>query len=91
MICNLLCLVLVSCDTVLLCVQSHSIIISLLPEVLDPTSNMGSLCSKSSNYQGGHTVLGTSNTTTGNAPTSAPDPRTAAAEAAERRMQAVSP
>ncbi|KAF9453802.1 hypothetical protein P691DRAFT_657515 [Macrolepiota fuliginosa MF-IS2] len=49
---------------------------------------MGSLCSKSSNYQGGHTVLGTSNTTNGTTPTSAPDPRTAAAEAAERRMQA---
>jgi hypothetical protein len=63
-------------------------------------NSMGSLCSKSSNHQGGHVVLGTSNTTGGNptnrnvtgggAPTSARDPRTAAAEAAERRMQAVS-
>ena len=69
--------------------------------------NMGSLCSKSSHYQGGHIVLGTGanttggnpnsgnttsgNTTSGGAPTSARDPRTAAAEAAERRMQAVSP
>ncbi|XP_006454355.1 hypothetical protein AGABI2DRAFT_133050 [Agaricus bisporus var. bisporus H97] len=65
---------------------------------------MGSLCSKSSHYQGGHIVLGTGanttggnpnsgnttsgNTTSGGAPTSARDPRTAAAEAAERRMQA---
>ncbi|KXN90010.1 hypothetical protein AN958_05015 [Leucoagaricus sp. SymC.cos] len=49
---------------------------------------MGSLCSKASNYQGGHTVLGSSNPSNGVAPTSAPDPRTAAAEAAERRMQA---
>ncbi|KAF5356031.1 hypothetical protein D9756_003777 [Leucocoprinus leucothites] len=49
---------------------------------------MGSLCSKASNYQGGHTVLGSSNPTNGAAPTSAHDPRTAAAEAAERRIQA---
>jgi len=50
---------------------------------------MGSLCSKASNYQDGHTVLDSSNSAT--APASAPDPRTAAAEAAERRIQAVSP
>lgn len=52
---------------------------------------MGSLCSKASNYQGGHTVLAPSDSASGAAPTSAPDPRTAAAEAAERRIQAVSP
>jgi len=44
---------------------------------------MGSLCSKASTHSGGHTVLG---------PTSQPvqdrpDPRNAAAEAAERRRQ----
>lgn len=49
---------------------------------------MGSLCSKASNYQGGHTVLAPSDSASGAAPTSAPDPRTAAAEAAERRIQA---
>jgi len=52
---------------------------------------MGSLCSKASNYQDGHTVLDSSNSASGAAPASAPDPRTAAAEAAERRIQAVSP
>lgn len=58
---------------------------------------MGSLCSKSSNYEGGHTVLGSgpvnSNPGQGSRPrpsSGRPDPRAAAAEAAERRLQAVS-
>ncbi|KAJ8522526.1 hypothetical protein ONZ45_g894 [Pleurotus djamor] len=52
---------------------------------------MGSLCSKSSNYSGGHTVLGPASTPSGNrpsAPSSPPDPRAAAAAAAERRQLA---
>ncbi|PPR06908.1 hypothetical protein CVT24_011598 [Panaeolus cyanescens] len=53
---------------------------------------MGSLCSKPSTYEGGHTVLGSSATNTpggsnaGRPPP--PDHRLAAAEAAERRKQA---
>jgi hypothetical protein len=57
---------------------------------------MGSLCSKSSTYEGGHTVLGSgpvnSNTAAPSQPASSSqriDPRAAAAEAAERRLQAV--
>ncbi|KAJ6519836.1 hypothetical protein C8R45DRAFT_952914 [Mycena sanguinolenta] len=49
---------------------------------------MGSLCSKgSSNYQGGHTVLGSSagSPVGGSRPD---DPRAAALQAAEARMQA---
>ncbi|KAF8203642.1 hypothetical protein BJ912DRAFT_204551 [Pholiota molesta] len=56
---------------------------------------MGSLCSKSSTYEGGHTVLGSgpvnSNTAAPSQPASSSqriDPRAAAAEAAERRLQA---
>ncbi|KAF9481415.1 hypothetical protein BDN70DRAFT_876393 [Pholiota conissans] len=56
---------------------------------------MGSLCSKPSAYEGGHTVLGSgpvnSNAAASNQPTSSSqriDPRAAAAEAAERRLQA---
>ena len=55
---------------------------------------MGSLCSKSSNYEGGHTVLGSgaaNGNTVGSSAAPAPsDPRAAAAEAAERRLKAVS-
>jgi hypothetical protein len=50
---------------------------------------MGSLCSKSGTHSGGHTVLGYSDTTNPGVP-SPSDPRAAAAEAAERRMKAVS-
>ncbi|KAJ6509553.1 hypothetical protein DFH06DRAFT_1240091 [Mycena polygramma] len=48
---------------------------------------MGSLCSKgSSNYEGGHTVLGSSaGTPVGSRPD---DPRAAALQAAEARMKA---
>ncbi|KAF4623660.1 hypothetical protein D9613_001831 [Agrocybe pediades] len=56
---------------------------------------MGSLCSKSSVHEGGHNVLGSSPGTPINASgrpnpqASRPqDPRAAAAEAAERRLQA---
>jgi len=48
---------------------------------------MGSLCSKSSAFSGGHQVLGSSTTGTGQG-SDAPDPRAAAAEAAERRLKA---
>jgi len=52
---------------------------------------MGSLCSKSSNHSGGHTVLGPEPTNQGGAPrVNDPDPRAAAAAAAELRLQAVS-
>ncbi|CAA7265784.1 unnamed protein product [Cyclocybe aegerita] len=52
---------------------------------------MGSLCSKSSNHEGGHTVLGSEpsgQNTVGGARTAPANARTAAAEAAERRLQA---
>ncbi|KIM48185.1 hypothetical protein M413DRAFT_439904 [Hebeloma cylindrosporum] len=51
---------------------------------------MGSICSKSSVHEGGHTLLGSgaANTAAPTRPNPAPsDPRTAAAQAAERRMQ----
>lgn len=49
---------------------------------------MGSLCSKSAVHSGGHTVLGpVSDYPASSAP---PNPRVAAAEAAERRLKAVS-
>lgn len=57
---------------------------------------MGSLCSKSSTLEGGHTVLGSgpvnSNAPASNRPGASSqrtDPRAAAAEAAERRLKAV--
>lgn len=54
---------------------------------------MGSLCSKPSTHEGGHTVLGSSaNNTLGGSNAGRPAPpdrRLAAAEAAERRKQAV--
>jgi len=46
---------------------------------------MGSLCSKSSNLQGGHVVL--SETTNVDGRPAPPDARIAAAEAAERRLK----
>ncbi|KAF9056187.1 hypothetical protein BJ165DRAFT_1398916 [Panaeolus papilionaceus] len=53
---------------------------------------MGSLCSKPSTHEGGHTVLGSSaNNTLGGSNAGRPAPpdrRLAAAEAAERRKQA---
>jgi len=57
-------------------------------EILANILQMGSICSKSSVHEGGHTLLGPSNTAAPNATPS--DPRTAAAQAAERRIQAVS-
>jgi len=48
---------------------------------------MGSLCSKSGTHSGGHTVLGSSSSATTSAGPSPSDPRTAAAEAAERRLK----
>ncbi|KAF8973942.1 hypothetical protein BDZ97DRAFT_409219 [Flammula alnicola] len=61
----------------------------------DDSVPMGSLCSKSSAHEGGHTVLGSgpvnSNSGARSVPSVAsprPDPRAAAAEAAERRLQA---
>ncbi|KAJ3854893.1 hypothetical protein EV368DRAFT_80160 [Lentinula lateritia] len=52
---------------------------------------MGSLCSKPSTHSGGHTVLGsTSDHNNGASRTNEADPRAAAAEAAERRLKAVS-
>ncbi|KAF8976559.1 hypothetical protein BDQ17DRAFT_1229446 [Cyathus striatus] len=51
---------------------------------------MGSLCSKSSAHSGGHTVLGSAQNSGDSRPnptTSRPDPRAAAAEAAERRLK----
>jgi hypothetical protein len=56
-------------------------------------SQMGSICSKSSVHEGGHTLLdsGASNAAPPTGSNLAPsDPRTAAAQAAERRIQAVS-
>jgi len=52
--------------------------------------NMGSICSKSSNHTGGHTVLSSSPTTVGgpSAATQGSNPREAAALAAEQRMKA---
>lgn len=50
---------------------------------------MGSLCSKSGTHSGGHTVIGSSSSVNPGGP-SPSDPRAAAAEAAERRMKAVS-
>lgn len=64
---------------------------------LRPTATMGSLysklcsklCSKISTHEGGHTVLN-NNTLGGEADGPKPsDPRTAAAEAAQRRVEAV--
>ncbi|KAF8807423.1 hypothetical protein BYT27DRAFT_7189503 [Phlegmacium glaucopus] len=47
---------------------------------------MGSLCSKSSAHEGGHTVLGSGDA--GSSSLNRPsDPRAAAAEAAERRVK----
>jgi hypothetical protein len=54
---------------------------------------MGSICSKSSVQEGGHTLLGSGpvNPAAPTRPNPAPsDPRTAALQAAERRIQAVS-
>jgi len=50
---------------------------------------MGSLCSKSGAHSSGHTVLASSSSTNPGDP-SRSDPRTAAAEAAERRLKTVS-
>ncbi|KAG6813277.1 hypothetical protein H0H92_012691 [Tricholoma furcatifolium] len=47
---------------------------------------MGSLCSKPNSHSGGHIVLGSGSTNP--ADPSPSDPRTAAAEAAERRLKA---
>jgi len=49
---------------------------------------MGSFCSKSGTHSGGHTVLRSSSSATNPAGPSPSDPRTAAAEAAERRLKA---
>lgn len=50
---------------------------------------MGSFCSKSAVHSGGHTVLGpVSDYHTHPASSAAPNPRVAAAEAAERRLKA---
>ncbi|KAF8872133.1 hypothetical protein CPB84DRAFT_1799897 [Gymnopilus junonius] len=54
---------------------------------------MGSLCSKSSTHEGGHTVLSSgpnspANANSGAAASRPSNPRLAAAEAAERRLQA---
>lgn len=48
---------------------------------------MGSLCSKSSTHEGGHTILGPGDA--GSTSLNRPDPRAAAAEAAERRVKLV--
>jgi len=49
---------------------------------------MGSLCSKFSTSEGGHTVLGSGPHDAGDSSLNRPsDPRTAAAEAAERRAK----
>jgi len=48
---------------------------------------MGSLCSKSAAYEGGHTVLGSGPDNGGSNLNRPSDPRAAAAEAAERRMK----
>ncbi|KAI0639390.1 hypothetical protein C8Q77DRAFT_58276 [Trametes polyzona] len=49
---------------------------------------MGSLCSKPGTVSGGHQVLGSGSPTEGSPSGTRPDPRAAAAEAAERRMKA---
>ncbi|KAH9849769.1 hypothetical protein C2E23DRAFT_348698 [Lenzites betulinus] len=49
---------------------------------------MGSLCSKSGTVSGGHQVLGSASSSTGPPDGTRPDPRIAAAEAAERRQKA---
>ncbi|KAI8995619.1 hypothetical protein BD414DRAFT_410846 [Trametes punicea] len=49
---------------------------------------MGSLCSKPGTVSGGHQVLGSSSSAAGSPDGARPDPRTAAAEAAERRQKA---
>ncbi|KAJ7092745.1 hypothetical protein C8R44DRAFT_816422 [Mycena epipterygia] len=51
---------------------------------------MGSACSKGSSHSGGHTVLGSSAGSTVGAPTGTrpDDPRAAALQAAEARLQA---
>ncbi|KAG2154864.1 hypothetical protein DEU56DRAFT_770854 [Suillus clintonianus] len=48
---------------------------------------MGSLCSKSSVHSGGHQVLGSTAGQPNDGTTPPPDPRAAAAEAAERRLK----
>ncbi|RDX55870.1 hypothetical protein K466DRAFT_517934 [Polyporus arcularius HHB13444] len=50
---------------------------------------MGSFCSKPGTVTGGHQVLGSSSSapTSGSTPSTRPDPRMAAAEAAERRQK----
>ncbi|KAI0735177.1 hypothetical protein C8Q76DRAFT_711256 [Earliella scabrosa] len=48
---------------------------------------MGSLCSKSGTVSGGHQVLGSAASAPGPTPGTRPDPRMAAAEAAERRQR----
>lgn len=59
---------------------------------------MGSCCSKSNNFSGGDHVLRPINTSSGRGfqslaspATDRPDPRAAAAEAAEQRLKAVRP
>ncbi|KAI0669910.1 hypothetical protein C8Q78DRAFT_1079819 [Trametes maxima] len=49
---------------------------------------MGSLCSKSGTVSGGHQVLGAGDGSAGPSGGARPDPRVAAAEAAERRQKA---
>ncbi|EMD42040.1 hypothetical protein CERSUDRAFT_90642 [Gelatoporia subvermispora B] len=49
---------------------------------------MGSICSKASNHSGGHTLLGPADTNQPSNGQRPNDPRAAAAEAAERRLQA---
>ncbi|KAI0335282.1 hypothetical protein GY45DRAFT_1317213 [Cubamyces sp. BRFM 1775] len=49
---------------------------------------MGCVSSKSGTVSGGHQVLGSASTTEGPSAGARPDPRTAAAEAAERRQKA---
>ncbi len=54
-------------------------------------ASMGSFCSKPGTVTGGHQVLGSSSSapTSGSTPSTRPDPRMAAAEAAERRQKEV--
>lgn len=51
---------------------------------------MGSLCSKSGAHSGGHTVIGSSGNVANPGGPNPSNPRAAAAEAAERRLKAVS-
>lgn len=51
---------------------------------------MGSLCSKSGSHSGGHTVLGSASGAGGTSSSGPrPEPRSAAAEAAEARLKSV--